>query len=121
MDTRPKRFYGKEGVPLASSRYSRNNPDLIDLTVVIDAFQTINGVVITINGRVENVAGNPCLTFLLQAHDKNYEIGEVASLASVRCVPGSSQHLTVESAIMWSLYQLDAQLAVEELRKTKGG
>jgi hypothetical protein len=103
------------GVPLASSRFSVNSPDTIDLAAVMAAFEEINNVWVTLNGRVESVRGVPCLTFLGQAHDKGSEIGEVPPLASVKCHCGFTNHRTMESAIMWTLYQLDGEMARREM------
>jgi hypothetical protein len=100
---------------LAASRLSFTGPDWIDISAVTAAFEEQNGVVITITGRVVTVATLRTLQFEIQAHDKRYEIGEVPSLASVKCHPGSSQHGSLESAILWSLYQLDGALARYEM------
>jgi hypothetical protein len=102
---------------LATSRFSSNNPDWIDIVEVMAAFEEMNGVVLTLTGRVGSVAGQRSLMMEVQAHDKRYEIGEAPTLASVRCHPGSSNHRSMESAIMWALYQLDGQLAAQELVK----
>lgn len=106
---------------MAASRISSNSPDVVDLVAVIEAFQEINNCVITLRGRVEPAGGRPSLTFLVEAHDKKSEIGEAPTLGWVRCVIGSSQHATMESAILWSLYQLDGQIAATEMGKTDHG
>jgi len=102
---------------LASSRFSANSPDWVDVTSVIEAFEEMNQVVITLRGRVERMGSERLLTFLVEAHDARYEIGEVPTLAFVRCHPGSSNHRSMESAILWSLYQIDGQLAKNEMSK----
>jgi len=102
---------------LASSRLSLSGPDVIDVAVVVEAFETINKVDITICGKVEPVDGHPCLTFLVGAQQKSENQMERVYLGSVKCHLGWKAHQTVESAIMWALYQLDWQLAEEEMRK----
>jgi len=101
---------------LASSRFSSNSPDVIDVAAVMEAFQQINKVDIVLTGRVVDVDGHSSLTFWVEAHSKESEIGEAPSLASVRCYLGYGGHKTMESAIMWALYQLDAQIAKYEMR-----
>jgi len=105
------------GVPLAASRFSLNSPDWIDVEAVIGAFEEMNRVVITLTGRMAVVSGSRSLQFEIQAHSRDHEIGEVPSLASVRCHPGLSNHRSMESAILWALYQLDGQLARAEMEK----
>jgi hypothetical protein len=104
---------------LATSRISSNNPDWVDVVEVMAAFEEINRVTITLTGRVVVVAGARSLRLELQAHDNKIEIGEAPSLASQRCSLGYGGYKTMESAIMWALYQLDWQLAQHELDKTK--
>lgn len=84
--------------------------DTIDLGMVLEAFERMNACVIEGRLRVERVAGSPELTLQLIAHDAAFEIGEAAPLASLKCHPGRSNHLTMESAILWAMYQLDAKL-----------
>jgi len=104
---------------LASSRLSLNSPDVIDVAAVMDAFEQMNSVTVALTGRVVDVGGNRCLRFLVEAHDSQREIGEVPSLGFVSVVLGYGSHKTLESAIMWALYQLDWKLAEAELQKNK--
>jgi len=103
---------------LASSRFSSNNPDWLDLTAIVKAFEELNKCHITLHGRVESVNGLDCLSFLVSALASNEDIPEPTFLASQRCHLGLHAHKTMESAIMWALYQLDWQLAEEEMRMT---
>lgn len=96
---------------------SSNNPDLLDVGTVMDAFETLNGVTLELRGRVESVRGVRELTLSLTAHDARWEIAEHAPLASVKCHPQSGDHITMDAAIMWALYQLDSELARLEFRK----
>ena len=102
---------------MGSKRGLSANVDTIDLAMVMRAFEQMNNAVLTGRMKVENVAGHPQLILLWEAHSAEMEIGEAPSLGSVRCSLGSTGHLTMESAIMWSLYQLDAQIARAELDK----
>lgn len=100
---------------MASRRGLSVNVDTIDLAMVMKAFEQMNQVVLVGRMRVENVRGSDQVTILWEAHSAAAEIGEVPCLGSVKCHLGQGNHLTVESAIMWSLYQLDAQIARLEL------
>jgi len=104
------------GVSLATSRLSSNNPDWLDVSEIVKAFEQMNHVAIVFHGRVESVAGNKELCFLISALDTGEDVPEVSVLASQRCHIGSGGHRTMESAIMWALYQLDWKLAEDELR-----
>lgn len=84
---------------------------------VMAAFEEMNEVVITLTGRVVRVAGLHSLILEFQAHDAKVEIGEAPSLALQRCSIGSTDHLRMESAVMWALYQLDGQMARNEMVK----
>ncbi len=104
------------GVSLATSRISSNNPDWLDVSEIVKAFQEMNKVDIVFHGKVEPVAGNKELCFLISAVEPNEDDPGASTLASQRCHIGSGDHRTMESAIMWALYQLDWQLAKDEMR-----
>jgi len=104
---------------LASSRLSSNTADVIDVAAVIKAFEEINTCCITVFGRVEPVQGLDTLTFLVSAIKKDDTPAEDNYLASVKCYLGSLGHRTMESAIMWALYQLDWRIAQNELERIK--
>jgi len=95
---------------LAASRFSSNTTDVVDLGCVMEAFEQMNRVHLVLTGRVVESAGARRLQFQLEVHDQRYEIGEVPSLVSVRLIPGLSRHTTMESALLWLLYQADAEL-----------
>jgi len=101
---------------LATSRISSNNPDWLDVSEIVKAFQEMNKVDIVFHGKVEPVAGNKELCFLISAVDPNEDDLVANVLASQRCHIGSGGHRTMESAIMWALYQLDWNLAADEMR-----
>jgi len=104
---------------LASSRLSSNSADVIDVAAVIKAFEEINTCVITVFGKVERVQGFDTLTFLVSAIKNDEDTPEENYLGSVKCYLGSLGHRTMESAIMWALYQLDWQLAQDQFERTK--
>lgn len=104
---------------MGSSRISSNSPDWLDVVEVIAAFQEMNAVVITLNGKVVDQNGLRSLNLEFQAHDRKVPIGDQPCLGLVRCQIGSHAHRTMESAVMWAMYQLDHQLAMAELEKTK--
>jgi hypothetical protein len=94
---------------------SSHNPDLIDVGEVMAAFEELNNAVLVLTGRVGKSAPEGRLSLELTAYDKNFEIGEVPSLASVRFHPGAHNHRTMESAILWALYRVDGEMARREL------
>ena len=104
---------------MATSRISSNNPDWLDLTAIVKAFEELNKCRITLHGSVECVQGQDCLSFLVAALSSNEDTPDPIFLASQRCHLGLHAHKTMESAIMWALYQLDWQLAEDELRVTR--
>jgi len=103
---------------LASSRISLNSPDVIDVAAVIQAFEQINKCEITVFGKVESVHGQDCLTFLVGAQDNTTDLPDHRYLASVKCSLGLYGHRTMESAILWALYQLDWEMAKYEMERT---
>jgi hypothetical protein len=82
----------------------------------MEAFEQINQCFITIYGRVEDVAGGRQLCWLVQALDSKEDVPDPKVLGSVKCHLGSGSHRTMEAAVMWALYQLDAQIARYEMR-----
>jgi len=95
---------------LAASRFSSSTADVTDLGAVMEAFEEINRVTLVLTGRVVVSAGARRLQFQLEVHDQRYEIGEAPTLACVRLIPGLSRHTTMESALLFLLYQADAEL-----------
>lgn len=104
---------------MASNRFSSNSPDVIDVAAVMEAFQTINKVELSLIGKVDGPEGRASLTFWVHAHDRSVAIWEAQPLASVKCNLGFGGYKTMESAIMSALYQIDWELAKRELEGTK--
>jgi hypothetical protein len=77
----------------------------------VRAFQELNRCEITLAGKVELLEGRETLVWVFTATRK--EIAGVAPvfLASVKCHLGLGGHKTIESAIVWALYQLDWRIA----------
>lgn len=92
---------------------------MIDVAAVIKAFEEINSCNITLFGRVECVQGLDTLTFLVSAIKRDDTPAEDNYLGSVKCYLGSLGHRTMESAIMWALYQLDWRIEQNEIERTK--
>ena len=103
---------------MATSRFSSNSPDVIDVGAVMEAFEQINQCAITIFGKVEDVRDRKELCWLVQALDTKEDVPDLKVLASVKCHLGSGSHRTMEAALLWALYQLDAQIARYELRNS---
>jgi len=102
---------------LASSRDTSNGADLLDLAAVVDAMERTNRIAITISMRTVKTGIYPRLSIVMEAHDEAFEIGEVATLASVKLTTGSHDLRTMEAAIMQSLYKLDAEVASAEVSR----
>jgi hypothetical protein len=89
---------------------------VIDVGAVMEAFEQINQCFITIFGKVEELDGGKQLIWLVQAMDTKEDVPDPKVLGSVKCHLGSGGHRTMEAAVMWALYQLDAQIARYEMR-----
>lgn len=103
------------GEKLAQSRGSLNSPDAVDVASVMEAFEEINQVVLTLTGRVERAAGRSGLKLEIQAHSKEVPIGEAPSLASASVTVGSQGQGRIAGAILQALYSVDAALARMEM------
>lgn len=100
---------------MAVSRGSSNNPDVVDVASVMEAFEEINQVVLTIAGRVVRQGGRSGLKLEVQAHRKDVPIGEAPSLASSSVTVGSQGPGRIAGAILQALYSVDAALARMEM------
>lgn len=96
---------------MARNRTWSNNPDAVEVGEVMEAFETINRVVLTVTLRVGVLRGARKLVVEIQAHNPEMEIGEQPSLASVRLYPGSTHPPSVDAAILQGLYTIDFELA----------
>jgi len=108
----------KGGVPLASSRFTSSSPDCVDVLAVMEAFEEINRIKLTVRLTVEVSARTVVLLAEATAHTRVDAGAEPVLLASRQLRTGYSQKQTMDSAILQLLYGLDAQLAASELDAT---
>lgn len=100
---------------MASSRGTLNGPDMLDVGVIMRAFEEINQVELLLIGKVALVGGIGVLDWELTAFSKEAEIGDQPSLASQRFRTGLYPNQTMEAVIMMALYGIDAALARDEM------
>jgi hypothetical protein len=105
-------------VTLASSRFTSNGPDEVDLATFMSAFQGINKLRLTVELSV--VDRGPLVEMQVQvtAWRLADESGEVVPsvLRSVRA--GVAHRQTLAAAILQQLYVLDSRLAEDEFAET---
>jgi len=77
----------------------------------MEAFQEVNRVRVELIGRVGVSEGRSGLQFLVKAFDATPGSMVHEPLVSVNVILGSGRHQTMAGAIIWALYQLDADLA----------
>lgn len=102
---------------MASNRDSSRSADWRDVVGNLVAFEAINGVRLEIRMSTTDHHGRADLLILVMAHDKDKEIGEVPSLASVSVTCSATRLRTMEAALIHALYSLDGQLAKGEFAK----
>lgn len=100
---------------MAQSRGTSNSPDEVDVVSVMEAFQEINSVVLTLTGRVVSTGGRSGLKLEIQAHQEGIEIGAAPSLASASVTVGVQGRPQIAGAILQALYSVDALLARMEM------
>lgn len=109
----------KEREPrLASSRFSSNSPDLVDIAAVLDAFQETNRVRVTVEIQLADPGEKAILYLQATAWMREEESGGQLPLVlqSARRALGPRQ--TMEAAIFQLLYALDFQFAEDEFART---
>lgn len=99
---------------MAQSRGSSNSPDVIDVTMVMLAFEAMNKVRVELRiGRVDDgIASDLGITAL--AHSMEGEFGDLPPLASVNVKCSAMNLKTLDAAVLACLYRLDFQLASNE-------
>lgn len=107
-------MHQKGVLQLAQSRISSNNPDVIDVTMVMLAFESMNRVRLEVRLSRVDVAEASDLAITVVAHPMEGEIGEVVPLASVSVRCSAMNLRTLDSAVLAALYQLDFKLAEHE-------
>lgn len=98
---------------MASSRDTRNGPDLKDLIVGMNAFEQINTVSLALGVSLVTEKGDAALEFRLTAFDKSVESSEAKPLASVKLIAGYSDPRTMGALILQLMYKVDAALATQ--------
>ena len=100
---------------MASSRYSSNTPDWLDVAVNLAAFETMNKVKLEVRLEVTSQNDRAELLIAVIASTPADVTAERVALgsATVRC---SATNLnTLEAALIHALYALDSQLAYSEM------
>lgn len=103
------------GVKLAQSRGSSNSPDEVDIVAVMEAFEQMNSVILTLTGRVVRSGGRVGLKLEIQAHNSRLVVGEAPSLACASVTVGYLGRPPIGAAILQALYAVDAELARTEM------
>jgi len=114
---RPVYVYG--GVPLASSRYSSNTADMIDIAAVMEAFEEINQVRITVSITLEGTGSERGLRIGAVAEERRGEDTEVTTLASASASFSATNLKTAEAAVLHILYMLDGKIAYAEINSAE--
>lgn len=101
---------------------SKKNYSLIvgvrDVAHLLLAFQEINTCILELSMSVTVRSGIPDLSLLMTAFTIDPVSAARVPFASSQCSLLASGFQTMDSAITFSLYQLDAQIAVKELEAT---
>jgi hypothetical protein len=100
---------------LAQSRFSSNTADMIDVAAVMEAFEEINQVKITLSISLEGTGSQRGLRFAAVAEDRKHQDGVPVILASVSLTYSATNLKTAEAAVMHTLYMLDGRIAYQEL------
>ena len=104
---------------LASSRFSSNSADVVDVTMVMLAFEAMNKLRLEVRlTRVDDGVASDLLVAVI-AHPPTGEIGEVPPLASTSVKCSALNLKTLDSAVLAALYRLDFQLACNELESAR--
>lgn len=99
---------------MAQSRISSNSADVVDVTMVMLAFEVMNSCRLEVRiGRVDDGAASDLMIAVL-AHPKGVEIGDQPPLASVNVSCSALNLRTLDAAVLAALYRLDFQLASNE-------
>jgi hypothetical protein len=102
---------------LASSRDTRNGPDLQDVLSAMMAFEGINSVRLVLHLLTEKVGQTVVLRMEVEAWERPKESTAPLLLASSSVRIGSSDRRTVDAALLQLMYKLDAVLATGEFSK----
>lgn len=99
---------------MATSRFSQNNPDYVDVAMVILAFEDMNKVCIEIRLSRVGSGEKRDIGVTAIAHPEAGAIGDLPPLASVSVTCSATHLKTLDSVVLACLYRLDHQLAFNE-------
>jgi hypothetical protein len=102
---------------LASSRSSKNTPDIVDVAEALIAFQDINSCQISLCLTSDTSRSLPVLVLELTAWKPNSERSAVSRLASVKLRAGYSDRRPMDALIFQLMYALDAEFARQEMNR----
>lgn len=94
-----------------------NSVDVVDVVCVLDAFQSINNVHLTLELWLESTTKQLVMVLEMRAWEVGVDKLAVQPLASLKQMIGSSAPRSMEAAILQGLYGLDAQLAEGEFAR----
>jgi hypothetical protein len=101
---------------LASSRVSKNTPDIVDVAEALTAFEDLNKCSISLCMRSVPKGALPLLELELTAWQKEGERSEASRLASVKLRAGYSDRRPMDALIFQLMYALDAEFARIEMQ-----
>lgn len=101
---------------MATSRLTQNGPDVMDVVMVMVAFEAINNCRVSLRMGVVTDGQESVMSFQAEAWPRYPESGEVLPLASVKWQAGSTERRTMDALIMQLMYKLDAEMAAGEFR-----
>jgi hypothetical protein len=99
---------------LALSRDTRNGADLIDVAMVMAAFEAINNVSLEVRCGLVGGTNDAQLSFVFTAFTRETVDAAPVLLASVTRRAPYSKARTMDAAILQGLYALDAEMARKE-------
>jgi len=104
---------------LASKRGYSSGVGATDLAHMWAAFEELNTCTLSLSMALEMRYGRPDLRIIVSASTKSTADVEPAPLGSSDFSLSSQGFVTLDSAIMFALYQIDFQLAASELGDQK--
>ena len=102
---------------MALSRDTRNGADLIDVAMVMAAFEAINKVRLEVRCGLVDGTNDAQLSFVFTAFTRETADAEPVLLACVTRRQSYSKVRTMDAAILQGLYALDAEMAREEFTR----
>ena len=100
---------------MASSRLSKNTPDIVDVAEALTAFEDLNKCQLSLCMRSIHKAGLPALELEMIAWQTGGERSEASRLASVKLIAGWTDRRPMDALIFQLMYALDAEFARVEM------